>query len=109
MRYAQDPDFRRGHPSLRRTSDPASAVAAPRYRNESPYPMAVARAPRLRDTSQPLLQSPRARPSAHNFQRKGPAMSEASVVVTIERLPSAVVFHVLPGELRKSEVDTICA
>jgi anti-anti-sigma factor len=36
-------------------------------------------------------------------------MSEASAVVTVERLPSAVVFHVLPDELRKSEVDAICA
>ena len=36
-------------------------------------------------------------------------MSEASAVVTVERLPSAIVFHVQPAELRKSEVDAICA
>ena len=35
-------------------------------------------------------------------------MSEPPVV-SVERLPSAVVFHVLPAELRKSEVDAICA
>ena len=35
-------------------------------------------------------------------------MSEPSVV-SVERLPSAVVIHVLPAELRKSEVDAICA
>jgi len=34
-------------------------------------------------------------------------MSEATVV-SVERLPSAVVIHVLPAELRKGEVDAIC-
>ena len=29
-------------------------------------------------------------------------------VVSIERLPSAIVIHVLAAELRKSEVDAIC-
>jgi len=34
-------------------------------------------------------------------------MGEASVV-SVERLPRAVVFHVLAAELRKDEVEAIC-
>jgi len=35
-------------------------------------------------------------------------MSEASAV-SVERLPSAVVIHVLSAELRKGEADAVCA